>query len=218
MVQRRKRQTKRLRVPKGVRVDGVSVAGRFVSRQGLADLIARTDDDGRDRLERIITRERGRQQRAYERVSRKFDDDPKRYAQSLATADADFRFWQQAESDVFDLSDEDSMIEWEIGVEYHPMDGASSSHVDLNIRIQRTDGAPMGFRQAQRVMNELRDNINIGRGNPVPRGYMVAGVDWRRPYHAFDFTEGTPAEMEVFENVLFIAAGTSPWRLGGVDQ
>lgn len=218
MVKRRKRAPKRLRVPKGVTVDGQAIGGRFTSRQGLADLIARTNDDGRRRLQRIIVRERDRQQRAYERAARKFDDDPKRFAQPLAKADADFQFWQQAEDDVFDSFDSDMMIEWEIGVDYHPVGGSSSSHVDVNIRIRRTDNAPMGFTQAQRVMNELRDNIGAGRIDPVPRGYVVAGVDWRRPYHAFDFTEGTPDDFEVFQNVLYIAAGTSPWRLGGVDQ
>lgn len=218
MVKRRKRQVKRLRVPRGVTVDGRSVVGRFISRAGIADLIARTNDDGRRKLTRIIERQRDRQQRAFERASKRFDDDPKRYALPLAKADADFQFWQQAEDDVYDLSDDDAAVEWEIGVDYHPMSGPASSHVDLNIRIRRADDRPMGFTQAQRVMNELRDNINIGRANPVPRGYVVAGVDWRRPYHAFDFTEGEPEDLEVFQNVLYIAAGTSPWRLGGVDQ
>jgi hypothetical protein len=220
MVQRKRKAKRaaRLRVPRGVTIDGKGVGGRFTSRQGLADLVPRTDDAGRDKLTRAIVRERTRQQRAYERTSRRFDDDPKRYAEPLAKADADFRFWQQTEDDVLDLSDEDSMIEWEIGVDYHPVGGATSSHVDVNIRIRRTDNAPMGFTQAQRVMNDLRLNIGAGVANPVPRGYMVAGVDWRRPYQAFDFTEGTPDDFETFQNVLYIAADTMPWRLGGVDQ
>ena len=217
MVKRRKRRRKALRVPKGVTVDGRSIGGRFISHKGLADLVPRTDDRGRKRLATLVGREVKRQQRAYDRVSRRFDDDPKRYALPLAKSEADFRFWQHADDDIAELTDDLMADEWEIGVDYHPVGGPPSSHVDINIRIRRTDGAAMGFKQAQRTMEELRENIRLGRDQPVPRGYMVAGVDWKRPYHAFDFTEGSPLEFEVFRDVLYIAADTSPWRLGGVD-
>jgi hypothetical protein len=51
-----------------------------------------------------------------------------------------------------------------------------SAPVNINIRIRRTDGKPMGFAEARRALLYTRNN-----GGEPPTGYLVSGCSWEDP-------------------------------------
>lgn len=236
-----------MRVPAGVRVAGRSYGGRFVTMGQLRALVAATTDAGRVILFDAVAHELERNGRTVERLVRKFDDDPKRYAARLHDAETTLFAWQDMAdklvdrftetrtgrivtppppppppppSEEYDEPLDDIAEEFEIGVEYFAA-GGRASNVDINIRIRREDGGMMRASEARDVMAAMMTRFNRGEDDPTPRGYYVAGVDWKRPGKASrGWKHGDADDLENFKNVLYIAAGdnTARWRVGSVDE
>lgn len=224
-----------LRIPAGVRIDGIGVGGRFVSVDMLPVLADATDDVGRTQLLELAARELDRAVKRHERAEAKFDDDPQRYADQRAAAEDAHAFWQrmardlvqevqrptpamvervELEPDEFDVD----AVEWEFGVEYLAA-GGPASNVDVNIRLRRTDGLPMGAAEALDVMSALRTNFSNGVDAPVPRGYRFAGINWRSPNKGSRrWKSGDREDLEALRVILDTAARSSVWRLGSVDR
>ena len=75
--------------------------------------------------------------------------------------------------------------------------------------------------EARDVMAAMMTKFDRGEDEVVPRGYEVAGVDWRRPGKGSrGWRRGDVDDLENFKNVLYIAAGdgTAKWRVGSVDE
>lgn len=84
--------------------------------------------------------------------------------------------------------------EWELGFKYRTPRGHNrrSSDVDVNLRIRRVDGRAFDVDQARKVMDHVR------RTQETPDGFMVAGVDWKRPYAARGWRHGNVNDMDSF--------------------
>lgn len=199
-----------MRVPAGVRVDGRGVGGRFVSASSLAALSARVDDDASYfAILDALADEADRRARQLEKLQRKFYDDPKKYARAVDDAesavveidtalddvasnipgvdreafDMEAREFDQGYDEGYDEPLDDYEAEWEIGFEYRSGSGGGGRHknVDVNIRIRRDDGRAFGPHEAVTALRAFVANVAKGETNPVPRGYELAGIDWRRP-------------------------------------
>jgi hypothetical protein len=224
-----------LRIPAGVRIDGMGVGGRFVSVDMLPVLADATDDAGRAVLLELAARELDRAAGRYDRADAKFDDDPRRYAVARADAEAAYDFWQRMARDLVqevarptpamvervaldpDEYDVDA-VEWEFGVEYLSA-GGPASNVDINLRLRRTDGLPFGAAEAMDVMAVLRANFAYGLSHPVPRGYRFAGINWRSPEKGSRrWKSGDDDDLNTLQVILGVAARSSLWRLGSVDR
>jgi hypothetical protein len=84
-------------------------------------------------------------------------------------------------------------VEWELGFKYRTTRrNRRSSDVDVNLRIRRVDSRPFNVDQARKVMDHVR------RTQETPDGFMVAGVDWKRPYAASGWRRGNINDMESF--------------------
>lgn len=189
-----------MRVPAGVRIDGRGVGGRFVSASSLAALASRVDDDaGYFAILDALADEADRRAKRLATLQRKFDDDPKRYARAMDAAEHAAVEIDTALDDVaagVPLHDDDEAeeseledlheVEWEIGFEYRSGSGGGGRHknVDVNVRIRRDDGRAFGPAEAQRVLAQFQQNLAAFSENPVPRGYEMAAIDWRRPAKA----------------------------------
>ena len=225
-----------IRLPAGVRIDGDSVGGRYVSVDTVPVVVDVVSDEAS--LERLLewaTRELDRAATQHERLEAKFDDAPERYAVRRADAEDRHIFWQETVDDIIqkllrpkedegggvDVPPEEydvDAVEWEFGVEYLAA-GGPASNVDINIRLRRTDGLPFGADEALDVMNALKSNLSQGMNNPVPRGYHFAGINWRSPHKGSRrWKDGTKRDLEGFRTILDTAATASAWRLGAVDK
>ena len=114
--------------------------------------------------------------------------------------------------------DEDMSVEWEVGVDYES-DGGAGSNVDINIRLRRTDGRQFGFAEATRAMSALRQNVSLGRSDPAPPGYEIAGIAWQNPDRSSrGWRRGEWDDLGGLLNVLYVASDApDTWRLGSVD-
>ena len=202
-----------MRVPAGVRIDGRGVGGRFVSASSLAALASRVDDDaGYFAILDALADEADRRAKQLAKLQRKFDDDPKRYARAVDAAesaaveidtalddvasnipgvdleafDMEAREFDEGYDEGYDEPLDDYEAEWEIGFEYRSGSGGGGRHknVDVNVRIRREDGRAFGPAEAQRVLAQFQQNLAAFSENPVPRGYEMAAIDWRRPAKA----------------------------------
>jgi hypothetical protein len=92
--------------------------------------------------------------------------------------------------------------EWEIGFEYRGAD--RGSYVDVNFRIARDDGAAFGVNEARYVMQAFRERL-ARDVDPVPPGYVMAWIDWRRPRHRSEGWVGSDdtTDLESFRNVMY---------------
>ena len=109
------------------------------------------------------------------------DEDEDEYADDRRAFDR-----QAAEfDDFYDEPADEVEDEWEIGFEYRSAGGGGRhKSVDVNIRIRRDDGRAFGPREAQAVLAQFQANLARELPNPVPRGYDMAAIDWRRPAKA----------------------------------
>lgn len=111
-----------------------------------------------------------------------------------------------------ELEDVNFSEEWEIGFEYRGAD--RGSHVDVNIRIERNDGAAFGPREAQRVLKGFRDNLGRDAANPVPAGYSMAFIDWRRPRWGTEWQSGDEGDIVSFHAPMYVeSANESVWSI-----
>lgn len=119
---------------------------------------------------------------------------------------------------------EDESDEWEIGFEYRGAD--RHSHVDVNIRIAREDGHTFGFKEAQRVLTQFRENL-AHDANPIPAGYLMAFIDWKRPRKGTGWQHGGEHDLDSFHAPMYVESGnTAVWsiepsgnvRLGSVKK
>lgn len=162
-----------------------------------------------------------------ERITKKFQDDveaverrrpkqPKTRPMSAATRR---RVDREHEAQMAYMEAEAMDAEWEFSCEY--LAGEGSSNVDVNFRIRRNDGQKFGPDEAKRAMQTFRAQVSAGLMT-APRGYRIAGIDWRRPSkRQTGWTKhgSFPRDLGGLENVLYIAADhPSLWRLGGVDD
>jgi hypothetical protein len=99
--------------------------------------------------------------------------------------------------DDFDMADE-----WEIGFEYRGADRGSC--VDVNFRIARDDGAAFPLSEAARVMAAFRDRLGHDV-NPIPSGYVMAWIDWRRPRRRSEGWQGSDdtTDLDAFRNPMY---------------
>lgn len=235
----------RIRIPAGVRVDGLGIGGRFVSLDMLPVLADATDDTGRALLIEYAAAALDDATAQHERLERKFADDPARYAIQRADAEGRRDFLESFVDETVntltggaepsegiggtrapdfvtagaseDVS-EDESDEWEIGVDYNGEGSGGRSHdVDINVRIRRADGATFGFHEALAVMGQLRANLSAGAANPIPPGYRMAAINWRRPGRG-SVSWGDAGDLDAFHNVLYVVSDDeSAWRLGSVE-
>ena len=167
------------RVPAGVYVDGKAYGGRFVSLAQLSALLDETDTDGREAIFEFAAYELDRATLRQERLERRFQDDPREFAEARHGAELSrIQLERLADEAAEDLADiEDAAPEWDIGFEY---EGGGGGSCDLNIRIAREDGDDMGRREMLDVLRDFRRNLAQERANPVPAGYLVAAMAWRQ--------------------------------------
>jgi hypothetical protein len=93
----RRRGGTAVRLPAGIRdTKGRALGGRFASADAISKLARRLDDPSRARLLDAIGREGSRAETAARKVSRKFDNDPRRYAKQASTAEDRVFHWQRA--------------------------------------------------------------------------------------------------------------------------
>lgn len=103
--------------------------------------------------------------------------------------------------------------EWEIGFEYRGAD--RGSHVDVNIRIAREDGAAFGVREASDVLRQFRENLSLDYHNPVPAGYVMAFIDWKRPRWGTDWQSGGDDDLVSFHAPMYVESNNpSVWSIG----
>jgi hypothetical protein len=100
---------------------------------------------------------------------------------------------------------DDGAFEWEIGFEYRA--GDRNQYVDVNVRIRREDGAKMGKREAQRVFERIRDELSPG-SDPIPSGYLMSYIDWRRPKWSAETWRGGESgglyDLLAFSNPMYV--------------
>jgi hypothetical protein len=107
--------------------------------------------------------------------------------------------------------------EWEIGVDYDAAAGRGSD-VDINIRLSRVDGMLFSSTEAAQALAEFRTRVQNGDRNPIPPGYRMAAINWRRPRGGTGGWRprggsGTQGDLAMFNAVLYATAGDdSAWR------
>lgn len=114
---------------------------------------------------------------------------------------------------------EDVSDEWEIGFEYRGAD--KGSNVDVNVRIARMDGALFGATEAANVLSRFRHNMaHEADVNPVPAGYRLAYIDWRRPRWRSDtFQSGDDDDLAGFRNPMYTEADNdAAWSILPADN
>lgn len=114
---------------------------------------------------------------------------------------------------------EDVSDEWEIGFEYRGAD--KGSNVDVNIRIARLDGNAFGAAEAGRVLSQFRHNLAHEKGtNPVPAGYNLAYIDWRRPRWRSDaFQSGDADDLTGFHSPMYTESDNdAAWSILPADS
>lgn len=229
----------RVRIPAGVRVDGIGIGGRFVALDMLPVLADATDDTGRALLLDYAAAALDDATAQHERLERKFQDDPARYAVQRADAEGrrDFleSFVDETANTLTDTAPmpgvlspdavtagasediiEDVSDEWEIGVDYNGEAGGGHD-VDINVRLRRADGAAFGFTEAAAAMAHFRANLSHGVSNPIPAGYRMAAINWKRPERG-SMKWGDAGDLDTFNNVLYVASDDdTAWRLGSVE-
>lgn len=223
-----------IRIPAGVRIDDMGVGGRFVSVDMMPVVVDAVEDDASlTILLELAERELDRAAMKHARAEAQFDDDPRRYAEKRADAEAVHDLWQRTTDDILqkllrprepeeiELPPEEfdvDAVEWEFGVEYLAA-GGPASNLDINIRLRRADGLPFGAAEALDVMNALRRGFSQGADNPVPRGYRFAGINWRSPHKGSRrWKQGDREDLDGLRTILDSAADSSAWRLGSVDR
>ncbi len=205
----------KIRVPKGVRIDGRSYGGRFVSLDQLISIAAASDESGAAAIARAARREYEKAARTHQRIADRFVDDPARYRSRRTVAQQIQQEWQRVASAAEDFAAppkrrapkkaikkatkkaaprrEVRAREWEVGFEYAPAGRSKrGSAVNVNLRIRRVDGREFGLRAAQGVMAHVREY------QETPDAYEVAGVDWNRPQWGTRWRSGDVGDMENF--------------------
>lgn len=189
-----------LRVPAGVYVNGRPMGGRFVSRNELSALARRADGDGAERLLGFVYEQLDKAVRAQERVERKFQDDPKRYAAKRAQAENDRLAWERVSAEIEAVilppDEKDLAVEWELGFDYN---GASSDKdFDLNVRLIRVDRRPFDLEEAESAFRDVMRNAM------VPPGYLLASIDWRRPRKGTHWKSGGVDDLDAFSAPMYV--------------
>lgn len=217
------------RIPKGVKLGGRGIGGRFISLADIPGLAAALPKGDRSKLFKRLrgevtkstkrlehaaatearAEEKGRgfararelRKRAQEkaRTLRAVQD-----AARSAAADREEREREELE----DRSSE--AVEWAIGASYEPSThGARTSAVDVSILVRRIDGRPMKQSEAKRVLSYVRQH------RIVPAEYWLAAMDWRSPNakqgKAKNFkgwqTGNVEGDFDAFYNVLTAISG-----------
>lgn len=226
----------KIRVPKGVRIDGRSFGGRFVSLDQLISIAAVTDEKGAAAIAKVARREYDRAAKAHQRIADRFVDDPARYRSRRTVAQQVQQEWERVASAAEDFAappkrraprkkapakkrvakkaaapkrQEVRAREWEVGFEYAPKERSRrGSAVNVNLRIRRVDGREFGLRAAQGVMDYVRQH------QETPSGYEVAGVDWNRPQWGTRWRSGHVDDMENFFAPMYSRArDKSVWKV-----
>lgn len=192
-------------------------------RQGLAELRVRRWsqevtrlEDRRDRMRSKGWRTRlTKQIRQAERALSRANADTDRWL--MEAADREDRA-EQAALQVADAGGEEYATEWEIGIDYEAANGPTHD-VDVNIRLRRSDGSAFSYGEATRAMAALRVNIGLGKDDPAPMGYEIAGINWRSPGRASrGWRHGDWSSRGGLADVLYIASEIPDlWRVGGVE-
>jgi hypothetical protein len=212
-----------LRVPAGVYVDGVAMGGRYVSPSVLGALVFEAEGDGAERILALIYDRYDRAQSDYERAADKFNDDPARYARKRAEAEQRAAEWGAVagQADTFGQPEfeEPYAFEWEIGFEYDAQ--SSTSDVDVNIRIARIDGSQVSQSEAGRALKAFRDALGAGLVDPVPPGYKMAAINWKRPHSGTGWRphgrSGNRRDLESFNNPMYEQHGNEgAWDINTV--
>lgn len=231
------------RIPKGVRLGGKGIGGRFVALADIPTLAAALEGSSRSKLEKRLATESRRatraldtaaksEQRAEDRGGRQFTRrrDARKRAQErarsfravedatrAATRDAKQRRDEEAE-------DARAAVEWAIGASYEPTSnrpGRRTSAVDISILVRRIDGIPMRQSEAKRVLTYVREH------RLVPVDYYLAAIDWRSPKsgngNKRDFsgwkTGNVESDFDAFYSVLTALSGKpGRWtvKMGGL--
>lgn len=130
---------------------------------------------------------------------------------------------QLAEDAAGEFDAEPRAVEWEIGFDYRSHKRGKrnpSSDFDLSLRIRRTDRVPMALDEAKHALFQFRTALMETGRAAVPRGYQLAGINWKRPRDAGWRGAGGASDLENFSDPLnAFADAASAWRLrlGAVD-
>ena len=213
------------RIPAGVRVDGEPVGGRFVALDFLPVLADATNDTGRAILLDFVAREidataRGKQTAGklarrdfLESLSDEIVSALVPPSEAGITEAPEESFPVEGIEELEELADE-----WEIGIDYR---ASRRTDVDVNVRVRRVDGRPFDKPEAVAVMRAMRDHFTRGVGPYLPRGYLVAAIDWRNPRFASRGwkTDIGESQLNIFRHVLG-GSDDAQWyvRLGSVDD
>lgn len=237
---------KAIRIPKGVKLGGKGVGGRFVSLQDVPGLAAALTRGDRTKLERRLGKETRKATKALERAAaseerasergrgftrargiRKRAQEKARALRAIqdATRSAT-RAKKEAEAEA--AADRGTAaVEWAVGASYEPGSGrrgARTSAVDVSILIRRIDGRAMKQSEARRVLTYVREH------RIVPTDYYLAGIDWRSPNAGKDKakkflpegqwrTGNLEGDFDAFYNVLTAISGApGKWtvKMGGL--
>lgn len=215
----------KIRVPKGVRIDGRSYGGRFVSLDQLISIAAVTDQAGAEAIAKVARREHDKAARAHQRVADKYLDDPARYRSRRTAAQQVQQEWDRVASAAEDFAAPPKRRA--------PRKPAKKAAPARGKRPAKKAAAPrrqevkareweVGFeyRPQERSRRGSAVNVNLrirrvdGREfglraaqrvmdhvrqtQETPDGYEVAGVDWNRPQWGTRWRSGDVGDMENF--------------------
>lgn len=231
------------RIPKGVKLDGKGIGGRFLALQDLPGLAASVDAKSRakltkklgsvsraatKKLERAAAAESRAEERGrgllQRRGARKVAQERARALRAIEDATRAATKRQREQEEEEQLDQESAAVEITIGATYLPeRHGARTSAVDISILVRRIDGAKMKFSEAKRALAYVRQH------RIVPADYYLAAIDWRSPnsknakansYKGWQ-TGNVETDFDNFYNVLTAISGQpGRWtvKMGGLKE
>ncbi len=214
----------KIRIPKGVRIDGRSYGGRFVSLDQLISIAAVTDTAGAEAIAKVARREYEKAARSHQRVADRYVDDPARYRDRRSVAQRVQQEWERVASAAKDFAAPPRSRR--ASAKKAAVKRASGKRAVKKTTPRRQEVKAreweVGFeykpQQRSRRGSAVNVNLRIRRvdgrefglrsaqrvmdhvrqAQETPDGYEVAGVDWNRPQWGTRWRSGDVGDMENF--------------------
>ena len=201
----------------------------LAAKRGWVTRRRRAAERERERERRSLAARRGWETRRRE-AQRQLDAEREREREQRAADRAAFDR-QAEEFDAAGIDDipADWSDEWEIAFEYEGTGYGGRHHaVDVNVRIRRDDGRPFGPAEAAAVLAQFQERLSRADRYPIPPGYEMAAIDWRRPKYASQGWRGgddDPGPLVDFNAPMYVERDNPvawdihpSYRLGGIKE
>jgi hypothetical protein len=217
----------KIRIPKGVRIDGRSYGGRFVSLEQLISIAAVSDQAGAEAIAKVARREYDKAARAHQRVADRFVDDPARYQSRRTLAQRVQQEWERVASAAEDFAAPPKSRR------RAPQKKAPAKKTTGRKPAAKKVAAPkrqevkareweVGFEYKPQARSKRGSAVNVNlrirrvdgrefglraaqrvmdhvrQTQETPDQYEVAGVDWNRPQWGTRWRSGDVGDMENF--------------------